>query len=126
MKLLIIDLLLQLKNASLIKKERLLVRYKKSYLMFLTFLYQENLILSFKIFLHLNKIEILLKYFLDIYFLNFLKILSTPSNSYFLKYQNILKIASKQKCLIFLTTHGLKTDLECKKLKLGGKILFSI
>lgn len=122
----LINLLLQLKNAALVHKESIHVNYNTKFLKILEVLYKESLIQSFKINFDKTKITITFRYFLNLNFLNNLKIFSTPSHQTFLSFDSIIKLSDRNKIFFLSTNKGILTHIECKKANKGGKLLFSI
>merc|ERR1712065_77244 len=55
-----------------------------------------------------------------------LKFLSIPSHHHFISFRNLSLITNKKTFILLSTNKGLKTLSECKKQKLGGKLLFLI
>jgi small subunit ribosomal protein S8 len=123
----LIKFLVKLKNASLSQKEAIIVKYNFLYLDLVKVLYREGLIQSFQIEkdevqgdLH---IRIILRYFYNKSVFKNLKIFSKPSHVKYLKYSDICKIIDKKFIFLLSTNKGLLTSLECKKRKVGGKLL---
>jgi len=119
----LIFFLLTLKNAALANKEFIVLDDNTFQRNLIILLYKEGLIQSFSVNKE-RKIRISLRYPLNKNILKKLKIISTPTKSVFLSYQDIIKIPSKKNLLILSTTGGLFTALMCKKKRLGGKALF--
>lgn len=127
----LIKLLLQLKNASLVKKEVVEFNCNSLCLELLKLLYTEGFIQSFRI-LSKNKSNnekqfqtaIMLRYSYNKPALKTLKIISTPSYSKYLTLKDISKIQDRKNILFLSTNRGLLTGLQCKKNKIGGTLLF--
>lgn len=123
----IINFLSQIKIGSLSYKEHVFVKYNKVHLKILRSLYQEGLIVSYNI---IKKEDNIVYTFVHIrsyhnkFLLNNLKIVSTPSKTVYLNYEEISKLATKKKTFFFSTTKGICTDSECKRFKLGGVLYF--
>lgn len=115
----IINLLITLKNASLIKKETIFVDSNKLVLELLSLFYKEGIIQSFSV--NNNSVCINLRYSFN---KNIFKNLKIFSNSVDLKYFDLCKISTKQNLIVISTTKGLLTDTDCKKYHLGGKLCF--
>lgn len=122
MNLTIIKFLSQLKNASNSRKESIILKYNKSYVPLLKILYKEGFILNYS--KTEENILIRFRYYFNIKSLQKLKIISTISKPIFLNYFEICKLYKKDKVLIFSTSNGFLTSLECTKLKIGGIFLF--
>lgn len=126
-----IRFLLALKNASMNNKEQVFLEYNKSYLSVLNVLYSEGLIQSFKIHIYKTKfgyskmIVITLRYVFDKALLKSLSIISSPSKTVFLTLQQLYKISDKRFVLYLSTNKGIFNLIDCKKYRLGGKVLFS-
>jgi small subunit ribosomal protein S8 len=127
----LIKLLLQLKNASLVKKEVVEFNCNSLCLELLKLLYTEGFIQSFRI-LSKNRSDnekqfqttIMLRYSYNKPALKTLKIISTPSYSKYLTLKDISKIQDRKNILFLSTNRGLLTGLQCKKNKIGGTLLF--
>jgi small subunit ribosomal protein S8 len=117
----------QLKNASLINKDSIRVLNNPFIEKILKVLYKEGLIQSFYIDIYLNQsyLVIYLRYFYNFSVLTNFKMISKASKLNYLKINDILKIYSKKKLIIFSTSKGVLTDLECKKILTGGIPLFT-
>jgi ribosomal protein S8 len=130
MKLTLINLLLILKNASDLKKEKVICSYNKSFISLLKSLYKEGFVSYFKIVddnKSKAKIVIGLQYsYGKISTISTLKFLSVPSQLVYLTYKELCKISDK-KIIVFVSTHlGVLTQIQCKKSKVGGSPLFVI
>jgi small subunit ribosomal protein S8 len=127
----LIKLLLQLKNASLVKKEVVEFNCNSLCLELLKLLYTEGFIQSFRV-LSKNRSDnekqfqttIMLRYSYNKPALKTLKIISTPSYSKYLTLKDISKIQDRKNILFLSTNKGLLTGLQCKKNKIGGTLLF--
>ena len=117
----------QLKNASLINKDSIRVLNNPFIEKILKVLYKEGLIQSFYIDIYLNQsyLVIYLRYFYNFSVLTNFKLISRASKLNYLKINDILKIYNKKKLIIFSTSKGILTDLECKKIMTGGIPLFT-
>lgn len=124
----LIKFLIKLKNASLSQKETIVVKYNFLYLDLAKVLYREGLIQSFQVERENSQenlqIKIVLRYFYNKSVFKNLRIFSKPSHVKYLKYTDICKIIDKKFIFLLSTNKGLLTSLECKKRKLGGKLLF--
>jgi ribosomal protein S8 len=128
----LIKFLSKLKNASISKQEVVSIDYNKLCLGVVKLLYKEGFIQSFsikRISFSSNvelKIFITLRYFNNKPIFKNLKIVSTPSRLNYLNIKDLSKISNKKIILILSTNKGLLTSLECKKHKIGGKLLFAL
>ena len=116
------NFLSQLKNTSLVQKENLVLNFNKAFLPILHLLYREGAILTY-----INtktKIIIKFRYHNNLNNLKNLKIMSTVTKPLNLNKFEVLKIYEKNKILILSTSKGILTSLDCKKKKIGGKLLF--
>ena len=122
-----IKFLLTLKTSSLIKKESITTLYHKNTYNLIHILYKEGLIQSFLLHNSVKKTNLLvyLRYYHDKILLNSIEMISKPSLNKYLSLTDIYKLNYKKKLYFFSTSRGLKTLLECKINKLGGKLLFS-
>lgn len=129
MNILIINFLIALKNASILKKEIVRFFFNKKFILILKVLYNKGLIQDFWLEKqHYNnlKIVIALKSTLSYSSLATLKIVSKPSNSLFFSYKDLCKLYEKQMLYIFSTAIGYLSSVECKKYRLGGLLVFYV
>ena len=123
-----VKFLLQLKNASIAKKETLSVEYSSIREKMTTLLYIEGFVQSFEIILdtlnNFKTILITLRYYFSRSLLERLKLLSKPSHVRYMKFSDISNIPDRRFVLFFSTDKGILTLLECKRHKIGGKLLF--
>ena len=126
MNIQLINFLSQLKIGSLSYKEHIFIKYNKTHSKILKSLYKEGLIVSYNIikkqnlfytFVHIRCCQ-------NNFLLNSLKIVSTPSKSVYLNYQEISKLTTKKKTFFFSTNQGVCTINECKRFKIGGVLYF--
>ena len=122
----LIKLIFKLKNASLAKKESFTIPYNSLCIKLLNILYKEGLILSFNTYKEVNKtfIKIIIRYHFNNSALKNIKFISKPSRLKYLKLQDLYKIKENKRILFLSTSIGFLTSLECKRNKVGGKILF--
>lgn len=125
-----IFLLLAIKTASTLQKERVQISLSKASIPFLVTLYKHGLIQNFLLSGPLvtlkKKIQILiyLRYFFNKPICKNLKILSKPSLTLCLTFTDICLIYDKRHTIFLSTSSGILTNLECKKKKIGGITLF--
>ena len=126
MRLSIIKALVSIKNGCRLNKRTINLKFNKKYLNLLTILYKEGFIQSF--FINSSKLSttIYLRFFQNKNILSNLKFISTPSRQKFISYFNLCRINTKKIFVLLTTNKGLLTLPECKKQKIGGKILFLI
>jgi len=122
-----IKLLLHLKNGSLSNKEKIVVNYYFKNIALLKILYKEGFIQSFKIKSDINSklfFTIILRSYQNKAIFKHLKLISTPSLSRYFTFKDLIKLNDKRFTFFLSTDKGVLTILECKKQKLGGKLLF--
>jgi ribosomal protein S8 len=119
-----IEFLTSLKNASLFKKEYLIVKSSKIILETLRGLYDEGFVQSYK--LTSGNVIVLLRYFFNKPILKNLKVLSTPSKTRHFNLKLLSKLSKKKTVCFFSTNKGIITLAKCKKLNSGGIALFFI
>jgi len=111
-----------IKNGQLTKRSFIYQTRKKICEAFLKILWQEGFILGYKIDTKdSNQLKIFLKYNSGRPVINSLKVISKPSRRIYFSSKQIWKIDSSKSFIIFSTSKGLKTILDCKKLKIGGE-----
>ena len=123
----IIRFLVELKNASLSRKETITVEYNQLSNNLVKALYREGFIQSFKILgekENTTQIVVTLRYYFNKPVFNNLKLFSKPSHLIYMKFSDICNISDKKYVCFFSTNKGILTILECKKNKIGGKLLF--
>lgn len=123
----LIHFLIKLKNASLSQKEIVKIESSKICIALLEVLYNEGYIQSFQLKKEKNNkifIVITLRYFYNKPILRNLHIISKPSSIKYMKLSDICKMADKRFVFFFSTSKGFMTSLNCKKNKIGGKLLF--
>ena len=128
----IINLLIELKNASLSRKESVISVHNIILENLVKVLYNEGFVQSFEIIrekkdntTEMKKISIVIRYFFNKPLLRNLKVLSKPSDVKYVKFSDICKISDKKVVFFFSTDAGILTTLGCKNKKIGGKLLFS-
>jgi ribosomal protein S8 len=124
-----IYLLLAVKSASTLQKEKIQVSLNKVSIPFLITLYKHGIIQNFILlnnWRNKQKIKILiyLRYFFNKSVCKNLKFFSKPSLFTFLPYADICLLYDKKHTLFLSTSSGILTNLECKIKKIGGVALF--
>jgi ribosomal protein S8 len=124
----LVKFFIALKNATFFKKELIYCFYNKIFLKITRFLYVEGLIKDFYIqkIKKQYKIIINLKYSYNLGALSSLMIVSKPSWSLYLSFKEICLLSEKKLIFLFSTSKGLLNSLECKKYKIGGKLLIYV
>ena len=111
-----------IKNGQLAKRNFIYQTRKKICEAFLQVLWDEGFILSYKIdSSNPNKLKIFLKYNDRKPVINNIKLISKPSKRIYWSLNQIWKIDSSKNFIIFSTNKGLKSIVNCKKLKIGGE-----
>jgi small subunit ribosomal protein S8 len=116
-----------IKNGQLSRRSIIFQRRKKICEAFLKILWTEGFILGYKIDKkNINRIEIFLKYTKNKPAIHSIEFLSKPSRRIYYSAKQIWKLDSNKSFIIFSTNQGLKSILECKKLRIGGEPFISI
>lgn len=116
-----------LKNGQLAKRNFVYQTRKNICEAFLKLLWDEGFILGYKIDSNdPNKFKIFLKYKNGKPTINSIRLISKPSKKVYWSINQIWKIDSGKNFIIFSTNKGLKTIIDCKKLKLGGEPFIAI
>jgi len=109
-----------IKNGQLTKRSFIYQPRKKICESYLKILWREGFILGYKIDSE-SQIKIFLKYKNGQPVINSLNLISKPSRRIYYSVKQIWKIDSSKSFIIFSTNKGLKSVIECKKLKIGGE-----
>jgi len=121
------NMFINIKNGQLSKRNFIYQPRKKICESFLKILWNEGFIIGYKIdSSKSNNLKIFLKYNKGKPSINNLKLLSKPSKRFYYSTKQIWKIDSSKTFIIFSTNKGLKSILDCKKLKIGGQPLILI
>ena len=111
-----------IKNGQLAKRNFIFQPRKKICESFLQILWNEGFILGYKIDdKNSNKLKIFLKYKNGKPVINSIKLVSKPSRQIYYSISQIWKIDSSKSFIILSTNKGLKSIIDCKKLKIGGE-----
>lgn len=122
-----IRLLNLIKNNQKINKSIIYILYQKNHVIFLNFLWDNNLISGYK---SIKKQKKIIKIFLK--YINFLpaiinyKILSKPKKRFYLNIKQLWKIKTNKGIFIISTSKGLQSLIDCKKNHVGGEPLIYI
>lgn len=123
-----VKFLLQLKNASIARKEVVSLEYSRVREGMVGILYAEGFIQSFELVVDsssgIKAILVNLRYYFSRSLLESLQLLSKPSHVRYMKLLDISNIPARKFVIFFSTDKGTLTTLECKKQKVGGKLLF--
>ena len=118
-----------LKNGILIRTAFIYQKTKKNNKELLNILWDEGFILGYKIYKTKNKLytfKIFLKYTRSNSVISSIRFISKPGLKIYCSLKQLWKLNLVKGLLIISTNKGLKTLTECKKLKLGGELLFLV
>jgi small subunit ribosomal protein S8 len=111
-----------IKNGQLAKRSYIYHTRKKICESFLKIMWDEGFILGYKIdLIDSNKLKIFLKYKNGKPAINSIKLITKPSKRIYWSINQIWKIDSNKNFIIFSTNKGLKSIIDCKKIKIGGE-----
>lgn len=113
-----------IKNGQLSRRRVVSQKRKKICENFLNILWIEGFILGYSI--DKYNIKIFLKYNDNKPCINSLKFISKPGHRIYYSIKQIWKIDSTKSFIIFSTNQGLKSIVECKKLRIGGEPFIAI
>jgi small subunit ribosomal protein S8 len=117
------NLFSKIKNGFLSKKTKIIQQNSKQSINILNILVNEGFIKSYKI-NSKNQIEVFLKYKNNKSVINEIKRISKPGKRFYLKNKDLY--IKKQGFYILSTSLGILTDLEAKKLNVGGEFICKI
>ena len=121
------NMFISIKNGQLSRKRVISQKRKKICENFLILLWKEGFIEGYSIDeSNKNNLKIVLKYKNNKPCINSLKFISKPSRPIYYSIKQIWKIDSSKSFIIFSTNQGLKSIVECKKLKIGGEPFIAI
>ncbi|KDO15689.1 ribosomal protein S8 (mitochondrion) [Saprolegnia parasitica CBS 223.65] len=115
----------KIKNGFLAKKYKITQYKSKQIINILNILIKEGLIKSYKVSKKKNIIYIYLKYKNNISIISKIIRISKPSKRIYIKNKDLFKI-KKKGIYILSTSYGVVTDLQAKKLNLGGELICNI
>lgn len=111
-----------IKNGQIARRAFIYHKRKRICEKFLKLLWNEGFILGYRISKkNSNFLKIFLKYHNERPVINSIQLITKPSRRVYYNLKQVWKIDSNKNCIIFSTNKGLKTILECKKLKIGGE-----
>ncbi|PIY72098.1 30S ribosomal protein S8 [Candidatus Roizmanbacteria bacterium CG_4_10_14_0_8_um_filter_33_9] len=123
----IVDIIIRIKNAYLTRNESVVSPYSKYRVSVLEKLKKLGYISDFSVSGDVKKtIYIQLKYTDGVPALTDVKIYSTSGNREYISYKDVKSVMSGMGYSIISTSHGILTNRELKKMKLGGELLFAI
>jgi len=115
-----------LKNGQLAKRSFIHIKRKKICESFLKVLWNEGFIIGYTVEWNTDKVKIFLKYIDNKPVINSIKLLTKPGRRIYYSSRQIWKLDSSKSFVIFSTNKGLKSIIDCKKLKLGGEAFIAI
>lgn len=115
-----------IKNGLICKKLSIKIPKKNICESFLKILWTEGYILGYSIDKKNNQIKIYFKYTSDRPAINSINLISKPGRKIYYSLKQIWKIDSNKVFIIFSTNQGLKSIVDCKKLKIGGEPILVI
>ena len=122
MKNYLYNMFASIKNGQLAKRNFIFQRRKNICENFLKVLWQEGFIIGYITDKqNSNQLKIFLKYKSGQPVINSIKLISKPGRRIHYSTKQIWKINSNRNFIIFSTNKGLKSIVDCKKLKLGGE-----
>ena len=117
----------KIKNGQMAGHNIIFQKRKKICEAFLKILWAEGFILGYTINeKNTNQLKIFLRYHRNKPTINSIKFISKPGRRLYYSIKQISKIDSNKSFLIFSTNEGLKSILECKKLRIGGEPFIAI
>ena len=117
------NLFSKIKNGYLVKKSKVIQQKSKQNINILNILIKEGFIKSYKIDSK-NQLNIYLKYRKNKAVINEIKRLSKPGKRLYIKNKDLYK--KKTGFYIISTSIGILTDLQAKKLNVGGELICKI
>lgn len=117
-----------IRNGQLARKVTVVCKYKTIFPKILDVIWDEGFICGYKIITENNekKLRIFLKYQNGNPVITSINFISKPGHRIYYSSKQIWKIDSNKICIVFSTTKGIKSLIECKKLNIGGEAIFSI
>jgi len=121
------NVVVNLKNSQISKRNFIFQPKTKLNIAILNILWNEGFILGYRIY-HLNFkfLKVFLKYRKNKPAINSIKLVSKPGRRTYYKVCQLWKLDSKKILLVLSTSQGLMTAHECKKSRIGGQPLFMI
>jgi small subunit ribosomal protein S8 len=121
----IVKFLMQLKNASLVGLSTIRVPYNNLVLNLLELLYTSGFIQSYSV-KNRKTITVFLRYSEGKPVFRDMQLLSTPSKFTYVSAKDLYRMRERKKVFVLSTSLGFKTSTVCKKLKVGGKLVFVV
>lgn len=110
-----------LKQGQMSRRSFIIIKKKKICERFLKILWDEGFILGYTVCVKSNQIKIFLKYKKNKPVINSIKLISKPGQRIYYSIKQLWKLNTIHLFIVFSTTKGLKSLIECKKLKIGGE-----
>jgi small subunit ribosomal protein S8 len=121
------NIVTDLKNTQISRRNFMYCLKTKLIVDFLNILWNEGYILGYKVCtFDSSLLKIFFKYKNGNSTINSLKFISKPSRSIFYSFSQLYKLDSKKNLVILSTSQGLMTVNECKQAQIGGKLLLLI
>lgn len=108
-----------IKNGQVARRSFIIQRKKKVCESFLKILWDEGFIVGYKV--TNDNLIIFLKYLKNKPVINSIKLISKPGRRVYYSAKQLWKMDSSKSFIVFSTNEGLKSLLDCKKLKIGGE-----
>lgn len=116
-----------IKNGQLARRPFIIQTRKNVCEAFLKILWQEGFIVGYTVDKANSKqLKIMLKYRQGIPVINSIKLISRPGRRLYYSLEQIWKIDSSKSFIVLSTNKGLKSIVDCKKLKIGGEPFISV
>jgi len=119
------DMISNIKNGQLSKRNFVIQKRKKICENILKIMWDEGFIKGYTLY-QMDKLQIFLKYNKSKPVIQAIRSVSKPSKKIYYSIKQIWKIDSNKCFMIISTNKGLKSIIECKKLKIGGEPLLVI
>jgi len=127
MKNYLYNMFANIKNGQVAKRSYVFQKRKRICESLLKVLWKEGFILGYKTNqTNDDQIKIFLKYRNRTPVINSIKPISKPGRRVYYTIKQIWKIESNKSFILFSTNQGIKSIIECKKLKIGGEPIISI
>jgi len=118
------QVLINIKNGHISKKAFIEIFLNNLNISLLNVLWEEGFIQGYV--KKKNTLKIILKYNDSNFLINYIKFISKPSSKIFISSKMLWKLNEKLGIFVLSTDKGLMTLKKCKKLNLGGFLLFFI
>ena len=112
----------RIQNAQLVKRAFIFENQEKMNENFLNLLWDAGFILGYKTNKNLKKFRIFLKYHKNQPSIQLIKKINRLGFKSYYSFEQIWKLEATKAFIILVTDQGFKTIIQCKKLKIGGKV----